>query len=354
MTPEELHPHRAAAHSAGLVYVTDATPGIRRRRAGRGFVYLDPQGRVIRKPAVLERIRQLVIPPAWSEVWVCPDPRGHIQVTARDGRGRKQYRYHPEYRKVRDETKFERLFAFSEILPGLRRRVERDLARDGLPREKVLATVVRLLEKTLIRIGNDEYARQNRSYGLTTLRQRHVEVEGNILHFEFRGKSGVRHAVAVNDRRLARIVQHCQTLPGEELFQYVDVRGRRRNVDSGDINDYLRAITGHEVTAKDFRTWAGTMLAATALRDAGAVASLRQAKRNIVRAIDQVAQRLGNTRAVCRNYYVHPIVFDAYLRGETVPPPDGEPVPSRKSGHPPALRRDEQLVLAFLRARLNS
>ena len=349
MTEPELTEHEAAARDAGLVYVTAAQPGIRRRRAGRGFTYLDPRGKTIRDQEVLKRIRGLVIPPAWTEVWICPDRRGHIQVTARDARGRKQYRYHHEYRKVRDETKFERIFEFSEILPRIRKQVESDLRKEGHRQERVLALVVLLLEKTLIRIGNDEYARQNRSYGLTTLRQRHVEVDGHEMRFEFRGKSGVRHEVTLTDRRLARIVQHCQTLPGEELFQYLDDDGRRRTVDSGDINEYLRAIAGREITAKDYRTWAGTMLAAKALRELGPATSEREARRNIVQAVDRVAQRLGNTRAVCRKYYVHPTIFEAYMAGEIVPPPP--PVDPTRVLEPgiPTLRQDEAIVLEFLR-----
>jgi DNA topoisomerase-1 len=350
MAGPELTEHQAAAVEAGLIYVTDARPGIRRRRSGRGFTYLSPAGRTIRDRKILKRMRGLVIPPAWTDVWICPNPAGHIQVTARDAKGRKQYRYHTKYRKVRDETKFERIFEFSEILPTVRVKVEADLKKEGHSRERVLALVVRLLEETLIRIGNDEYARQNRSYGLTTLRQRHVEVEGHELRFEFRGKSGVRHAVTLTDRRLARIVQHCQTLPGEELFQYLDEDNRRRTVDSGDINEYLRDIAKREITAKDFRTWAGTMLAAKELRELKAAATQRKARQNIVEAVDKVAQRLGNTRAVCRKYYVHPTIFEAYLNGETVPEPAPVDATRQTEGGAPTLRRDEAIVLDFLRA----
>jgi len=350
MAEPELTEHQAAARDAGLRYVTDASPGIRRRGVGRGFSYLSPAGRTIRDAKLLKRIRGLVIPPAWTDVWICPDRRGHIQVTGRDAKGRKQYRYHSEYRKVRDETKFERIFEFSKVLPKVRERVEADLRLEGHQQDRVLALVVMLLEKTLIRIGNDEYARQNRSYGLTTLRQRHVEVEGHEMRFEFRGKSGVRHDVTLTDRRLARIIQHCQTLPGEELFQYLDDDGHRRTVDSGDINEYLRKIAGPEITAKDFRTWAGTMLAAKALRDKGAAASQREARQNIVEAVDKVARRLGNTRAVCRKYYVHPTIFTAYEKGEVVPAP--APVEATRHDGPvaPTLRQDEAIVLEFLRA----
>jgi DNA topoisomerase-1 len=343
--------HVESAEAAGLRYVTDAAPGIRRQRRGRGFAYIGVDGVVIRDPAELERIRKLVIPPRWTDVWICPNPSGHLQVTARDARGRKQYRYHPKYRAVRDETKFGRMIAFSEILPRIRERVERDIALPELARDKVLATVVWLLERTLIRVGNDEYARDNGSFGLTTLRRRHVTVSGAKLRFEFRGKSGIPHSVAITDRRIARIVQRCQELPGQELFQYLDSDGRRQSVDAGDINEYLRRITGRQVTAKDFRTWAGTTLAAAALRDMGPFTSEKQAKANIVAAIDQVSRRLGNTRAVCRKYYVHPVILEAYFGGVTIP---ASPVPARQlrtANGPAALRRDEVAVVELLRQR---
>ncbi len=350
---EPLTEHQASAIDAGLIYVSDASPGIRRKRSGKGFTYFDPEGKTIRDKALLKRIKGLVIPPAWTDVWICPDPHGHIQVTARDAKGRKQYRYHSAYRAVRDETKFERMFEFSEILPGIRAKVERDLSKSGYPREKILATVVRLLEKTLIRIGNEEYAKENRSYGLSTMRQRHVEVEGSTINFEFRGKSGVKHTVRITDRRVARIVQHCQSLPGEELFQYLDPDdGSRRSLDSGDINEYLGQMSGKEISAKDFRTWAGTMLAATELRALGPAPSERQAKVNIITAVDTVAARLGNTRAVCRKYYIHPVILEAYLAGEVIPespPPPPAPDGPRAPG-PPALRHDETIVLDFIRA----
>ena len=342
-----LEEHVEAATQAGLHYVSDSMPGIRRVRVGGGFRYLDPQGNPTKDPELLARIRALVIPPAWTEVWVCPVPDGHIQVTARDAAGRKQYRYHPRYRAVRDETKFDRMFEFSEVLPKIRDQVEKDISLPGHPRAKVLATVVRLLEKTLIRVGNTEYARDNRSFGLTTLRRRHVDVTGDTMRFEFRGKSGVVHQVRISNRRLARIIQHCQTLPGEELFKYVDDEGKRQTVDSGDVNAYLREIAGREVTAKDFRTWAGTMHAAAALRDLGPPGAEREAKRNVIQAIDLVAERLGNTRAVCRKYYVHPVVIEAYLRGTVppVPPPPKDPKRERPSA---AIRREEAAVLDFI------
>jgi DNA topoisomerase-1 len=343
--------HVEAAEAAGLRYVTDGTPGIRRQRRGRGFAYLAPDGVVISDPEELTRIRKLVIPPRWTDVWICPNPHGHIQATARDARGRKQYRYHPRYRSVRDETKFGRMIAFSEILPMIRERVERDIARPELSRDKVLATVVWLLERTLIRVGNDEYARDNGSFGLTTLRRRHVTVSGARLRFEFRGKSGIPHAVAVTDRRIARIVQRCQELPGQELFQYLDADSRRQSVDAGDINEYLRRITGRQITAKDFRTWAGTTLAASALRELGTFSSEKQARANIVAAIDQVAKRLGNTRAVCRKYYVHPAILEAYVEGVTIPPLPPDDGERRQGNGPAALRRDELAVVALLMQR---
>jgi DNA topoisomerase-1 len=343
--------HVEAAEAAGLRYVTDAAPGIRRKRRGRGFAYLGADGVAIQDTAELERIRKLVIPPAWTEVWICPNSSGHLQATGRDARGRKQHRYHPRYRAIRDETKFGRMIAFSEILPLIRERVEHDVALPELARDKVLATVVWLLERTLIRVGNDEYARDNGSFGLTTLRRRHVTVSGAKLRFEFRGKSGIPHTVALTDRRIARIVQRCQELPGQELFQYLDDAGRRQSVDAGDINEYLRRVTGRQVTAKDFRTWAGTTLAAEALRTLGPFKSTRHAKANIVSAIDQVAKRLGNTRAVCRKYYVHPVILEAYLEGVTIPPRPSDDSERRVYGSPAALRRDELAVIEMLRQR---
>ncbi len=337
------------AKAAGLWYVIDSTPGIRRKGAGRGYAYIGLDGKPIRDPEVRKRIKGLAIPPSWTDVWICARTDGHIQATGRDIKGRKQYRYHSRYRAVRDETKFDRMLLFSQLLPKIRNRVERDLSRSGLPRDKVLATVVRLLEKTLIRVGNDEYAKENRSFGLTTMRRRHVEVSGSKLRFEFRGKSGVQRTVAITDRRLADIVQHCQTLPGQELFKYLDDDGRRQDVDSGDINEYLREITGHEVTAKDFRTWAGTMYAATTLRDIGPANTQKEAKANVVRAVDKVSERLGNTRAVCRNYYVHPRIIEAYMNGSTVPlASEADPKRRRPKA---ALRSDELAVLQFLQIR---
>jgi DNA topoisomerase-1 len=342
---------RTAATSAGLRYVTDVARGITRRRVGGGWAYYLPNGKRVVTREIRKRLNSLAIPPAWSDVWICPDPDGHIQATARDARGRKQYRYHPSYREARDRSKFRRMLEFSEVLPLLRERVERDLRAEDLSRRQLLATVVRLLDRTLIRVGNDEYARENRSYGLTTLRRRHVRVDGETLRFSFRGKSGVEHTISLQDPRLARIVQRCRDLPGEEMFQYLGPKRKRQSVSSDDVNDYLRDLTGREITAKDFRTWGGTMLAAVELRTMGRAASRREADRNILQAVDAVAERLGNTRAVCRKYYVHPALIDAYLLGHTVPLP---PAMRRHARHKPggALRRDEVLVLQFLQERV--
>jgi len=337
------------AQAAGLRYVSDTRPGIRRRRSGKGFTYVDPNGRVIRDPKALERIRSLAIPPAYTDVWICPVADGHIQATGRDARGRKQYRYHPRWREVRDETKFGRMLAFAAVLPKIRSGVERDLELPGLPREKVLATVVRLLESTCIRVGNDEYARTNNSYGLTTLRDEHVEVSGAKLRFSFRGKSGKTHSCGITDRRLARIVARCQALPGEDLFQYIDDDGNQQTIGSGDVNDYLREITGEDFTAKDFRTWAGTILAVRALGELGPAEGEKAAKSNVLQAIDRVAERLNNTRAVCRKYYVHPAVLDSYVAGTMAAMLAGTGATSN-GGAPRGLSAEEKAVLRLLAA----
>ena len=338
-------PPEESAASAGLRYVTDSAPGIRRKRAGSGFTYVGPDGRRITDEKALERIRKLAIPPAYTDVWICPAPNGHLQATGRDARGRKQYRYHPKWREARDETKYGRMVAFSEVLPKIRARVDADLGRPGLPREKVLATVVRLLECTNIRVGNDEYARANGSYGLTTLRDKHVEVSGGSLRFSFKGKSGKTHEVELSDRRLARIVQRCRDVPGEELFQYLDDDGGRQTIGSGDVNDYLREISGQEFTAKDFRTWAGTLLAVTALRDVGPMDTDREAKAAIVQAVDRVAEQLNNTRAVCRKYYIHPTVLESYLAGTML---SGLGNGTRSAAASSALTREEKALVWLL------
>ncbi len=309
-----------AAHDAGLRYTSDEGPGLRRRRAGRGFAYLDTEGRTISDKGELRRIRRLAIPPAWTEVWISPDPRGHIQATGRDARRRKQYRYHERWREVRDESKFERILDFAKALPRIRRRVDRDLARSRLTRARVLATIVRLLETSLIRVGNDEYARHNSSYGLTTLREKHVRVVGSRVTFRFRGKSGKDQEVDVRDERVARVIRRLQELPGQELFRYVDERGETRSVGSADVNAYLREISGADFTAKDFRTWAGTMYAARELRALGAADGARAAKRNVTQAVNAVAERLGNTPAVCRRCYIHPAIVRAYVEGKLESP----------------------------------
>ena len=305
-----------AAREAGLRYVSDAQPGILRKKSGKGFRYVDAEGKPVRQGETLQRIRSLVLPPAWKQVWICTDPRGHLQATGRDARGRKQSRYHPRWRAIRDETKYERMLLFGKALPAIRSRLEEDLALPGLPRNKVLATILSVMERTFIRVGNEEYARQNKSYGLTTMRTRHVEIKGATVTFRFRGKSGKQHSVGVEDRRLARVIRRCQDLPGYELFEYLDDEGEVRKVDSADVNDYLRAISGEEFTAKDFRTWAGTVLASMALRDFEESTSANQAKKNLVDAVKTVAHRLGNTPAVCRKCYVHPYIVECYLAGK--------------------------------------
>ena len=340
--------HKTASH-AGLKYVTDGVSGITRRRAGRGWAYYKPGRARITNPDQRKRINSLAIPPAWTDVWICPNPKGHIQATGRDVRGRKQYRYHPRYREARDNSKFRRLLEMSESLPTIRERVERDLRAPGLSRRQILATVVRLLDKTLMRVGNEEYLKENRSYGLTTLRTEHVQVEGATLRFSFRGKSGVQQTLSITDRRIARIVQRCQDLPGQELFQYFDGAAMRETVTSDDVNEYLRKISGRNITAKDFRTWGGTMLAGMELRTLGAAPTRHEAIQNINRTINVVAKRLGNTRTVCRKYYIHPALLQAYLQGFTA----GAPIrASRRRGRGKrtrtALRRDEIAILQFL------
>jgi DNA topoisomerase-1 len=312
---EQFDEYAESAKAAGLRHSSDDRPGITRRKRGDGFVYVDPQGRQIDDERTIRRINNLRIPPAYTDVWIATDPRGHLQATGRDARGRKQYRYHPKWSAVRDETKFARMIDFGKALPKLRERTRHDIARHGLPREKVLATVVQLLEKTLIRVGNEEYARENKSYGLTTLRNRHAKATESSLRFAFRGKSGIEHQITLQDRRLARIVRQLRDLPGQELFQYVDEDGTRQSIDSTDVNAYLHEITGQEFTAKDFRTWAGTVLCAVTLREFDACSSETEAKKNIVAAVKLVSHRLGNTPSVCRKSYIHPAILAGYLDG---------------------------------------
>lgn len=338
-------PHESA-RAAGLRYVSDRGPGIRRTMSSLGFKYYRPDGRLIRNAPELKRIASLAVPPAWTDVWICPNPRGHLQATGRDARGRKQYRYHPEWRRTRDGTKYERLPAFAAALPRIRVRIDADLSRPGLSRAKVLATIVRLLEKSLIRVGNEEYARQNQSFGLTTMRNRHVKVEGSIVKFEFRGKSGVRHSVSVTDKRVARIVRGCRDLPGQELFRYLDEDGACRDIGSGDVNDYLREISGEDFTAKDFRTWAGTVLAFAAFREMKQQEESTVSTRGVVQVVDAVAGVLGNTRAVCRKSYIHPGIIECFTNGGSAARSDGcSRNPPRKKG----LSADECAVVAILK-----
>jgi DNA topoisomerase-1 len=333
-----------AAHDAGLVYTSDSEPGLRRVRKGRGFTYIDADGRAVRDQATLERIVSLAVPPAWKEVWICARPRGHLQATGRDARGRKQFKYHPRWRETRDADKYARLLGFARALPRIRARVARDLRLPGLPREKVIATLVKLLETTLARVGNEEYARENGSFGLTTLRDRHVKVRGATVRFLFRGKSGREHQLGVTDRRVANVIKRCEELPGQMLFQYVDENGERGLVTSDDVNGYLRETTGDDFTAKDFRTWAGTLLAACALREVARFESETEAKRNVLAAIDSVARKLGHTRAVCRRAYVHPAVIDTYLDGSLESALDVE-----RAARKGRLRADEVALVAFLK-----
>jgi DNA topoisomerase-1 len=345
-----------SAKSAGLRYVTDAKPGIRRLRRGKTFRYQSADGTPVHDKETLARIKSLVIPPAWNDVWICPIPNGHLQATGRDAKGRKQSRYHPRWRQVRDETKYERMMLFGTALPAVRERVEQDLALANLPRPKILATIVRLMETTFIRVGNEEYAHSNHSYGLTTMRNRHVAVRGSTLRFNFTGKSGVQHAINLTDRRLARIVKRSRDLPGYELFQYLDDDGTAHSIDSADVNDYLREITPQHVTAdftaKDFRTWAGSVLACAMLKEFGPVESESQAKKNIVEAIKSVASRLGNTPSVCRKCYVHPAVLDSYLGGQMMKALEAQ-VKEEIAHDAEGLREEERALMRLLHQRLS-
>jgi DNA topoisomerase-1 len=346
-TERGLRVRPPAAAQAGLVYASDDEPGIRRVRQGKGFTYLGPDGKRVTDRVTLERIRGLVIPPAWKDVWISPRPRGHLQATGRDARGRKQRIYHPTWRVVRDADKFSRMLGFARALPRIRRRVARDLGQPGLPREKVIATIVRLLEMTYARIGNEEYARDNGSFGLTTLRDRHVTITRSTVRFLFRGKSGRELELGVTNRRVARVVKRCEELPGQMLFQYIGTDGERRAVHSDDVNQYLQEVSGEDYTAKDYRTWSATVLAIGALRDVARFESDAEAKRNVVAAIDSVARRLGHTRAVCRRSYVHPRVIDTYMDGSL------EGILSIVSSKAYRnLKADEVAVLALLKRKL--
>jgi DNA topoisomerase-1 len=313
-TPPKAIDRVESAKAAGLRYVTDDSPGLRRRKSGKGFIYTSAGGKVIRDPEVIRRIKSLAIPPAWRDVWICPLPNGHLQATGRDARGRKQHRYHPLWREVRDRTKYHKMLAFAKQLPAIRRQVAKDLALPGLPQQKVLATVVLLLETGMVRVGNEEYARENNSFGVATLRERHVEVSGPKIRFEFRGKSGVKHSFDLNDARLAKIIRQCQELPGHELFQYIDADGKRCTIDSADVNEYLRSIAGEEFSSKDFRTWAGSLLTVIALRKVCGEKN-KATKKDVARAIESVAKQLGNTVAVCRKCYVHPAIVESSMNG---------------------------------------
>jgi DNA topoisomerase-1 len=341
-----------AAVNAGLRYVSDEEPGIRRQKRGKGYRYLLPSGKPVTAPATLERIRKLAIPPAYTDVWICARGDGHIQATGRDAKGRKQYRYHPLFREVRESTKYDHMLEFAATLPKIRERVDAHMRLRGLPREKVLATVVHLLETTMIRIGNADYAKQNKSFGLTTLKDRHVQVDGSELRFQFKGKSGKMWRLKIRDRRVAKIVKASQDLPGQHLFQYLDDDGVQREVTSSDINAYLREISGSDITAKDFRTWNGTVLAALALSEYEKVDSQAAAKKNVRAAIEAVAARLGNTPTICRKCYVHPEIVESYL-SDTLSLEALDSVEEELRGDVDRLRPEEALVLAFLQRRLS-
>jgi DNA topoisomerase-1 len=358
MTMEITAEARDVALAADLQYVSIDAPGIKRRRSGGGFTYVDAHGKIVRDEATLQRIRSLVLPPAWENVWISATPKGHVQAVGFDARGRRQYRYHPEWRAARDSNKFQKMIAFAKVLPKIRRRTARALKQPGLPREKVLAAVVQLLEKTLIRVGNEEYAKTNHSYGLTTMRGRHVAVRGGHLHFDFRGKSGVEHEIDIDDPRLARVVKMCHELPGQEVFEYQDETGAVCKVTSNDVNAYLHEIAGNGFTAKDFRTWAGTVLAARALHemheaiDPDKPLSATRLKKDVVAAIESVAKRLGNTKAVCRKCYIHPTILETYLDGSFLNVISNQ-VHAELTHHLHQLRPEEAAVLALLQRRLD-
>jgi DNA topoisomerase-1 len=352
VTSENVVDPRDAAETAGLLYVSDEEPGIRRRKSGKGFTYTRPDGKKVEDRSTLERIKSLAIPPAYTDVWICAKANGHIQATGRDAKGRKQYRYHSAFREVRESTKYEHMLEFAKGLPAIRKTIDEHMSLRGLPREKVLATVVHLLENTLIRVGNSDYVKQNKSYGLTTLRDPHVKVEGGELRFQFKGKSGKTWRLQVKDRRVAKIVKACQDLPGQDLFQYLDENGEQQSITSADVNAYLKEITGSEITAKDFRTWAGTVLAALALAEFEEFDSDAKAKKNIRAAIEKVSARLGNTPSICRKCYVHPEVFASYLdRGLLLD--IKEEIEAELREDLPSLKPEEAAVLALLEQRLS-
>lgn len=351
-TTENVIDPRDAAETAGLRYVSDEEPGIRRKKSGKGFTYTPPDGKKVEDKATLKRIKSLAIPPAYTDVWICAKANGHIQATGRDAKGRKQYRYHAAFREVRESTKYEHMLEFAKGLPAIRKTIDEHMSLRGLPREKVLATVVHLLENTLIRVGNSDYVRQNKSYGLTTLRDPHVKVDGGELRFQFKGKSGKTWRLQVKDRRIAKIVKACQDLPGQDLFQYLDENGEQQSITSADVNTYLKEITGSEITAKDFRTWAGTVLAALALSEFEEFDSQAKAKKNIRGAIEKVASRLGNTPSICRKCYVHPEVFASYLDGGLLLDIKEE-IETQLREDLSSLKPEEAAVLALLEQRLS-
>ena len=353
------------AKAAGLRYVSDRQPGFKRVKTEDGFHYTEPDGTPVEDEDALKRIKSLVIPPAWTDVWITRHAQGHLQATGRDARGRKQSRYHPHWREVRDATKYERMALFAQALPRIREQVEHDLGRPGMPRPKVLATIIKLMEETHIRVGNAEYAKENKSYGLTTMRNKHVHVQGSTIHFDFKGKSGVHHTIDLSDKRLARIIKRCEEIPGYDLFQYLDHDGNHHHITSQDVNDYLREITGEHFTAKDFRTWAGSVLAGQMLREIGPFTTATQAKKNVVQAITAVAERLGNTPSVCRKCYVHPAVLEAYLSGgmANVTPQQAKEIKEEIrevkqeleeeiAEHTTALRKEEQALVSLLEQKL--
>lgn len=342
---------KKSAQVVGLRYVTDDFPGIRRLKNGKGFRFVAPNGKAVSDSRILGRIKSLAIPPAWKDVWICANENGHLQATGRDDRGRKQHRYHRRWREARDETKFNRMIVFAKALQKIRRRVRKDLKLPGLPRQKVLATIVRLLEISLIRVGNEEYARNNDSFGLTTMQDKHVAVNGSTVHFQFRGKSGKHHTIDVRNKCLAKIVKGCRDIPGQDLFQYLDENGKRVDVKSEDVNEYLREISGEDFTAKDFRTWAGTVLAAMALREFKKFDTKAQAKKNLVRSIESVAEKLGNTPSVCKKCYVHPAIFDSYLDGSLADVLK-QPAENRLKLSLNRLSPEEAAVLSLLQRRL--
>jgi DNA topoisomerase-1 len=336
------------AKTAGLIYVSPESPGIERKRAGKGFRFTASDGSPLTDKLTLARIKRLAIPPAWTKVWICTNENGHLQAVGYDDRGRKQYRYHARWREVRDETKYNSMVEFARVLPRIRRTVESHLKLPGLPREKVLATVIKILETGLIRVGNEEYARSNKSFGITTLKDRHARVNGSTIHLQFRGKSGKDHALKINDKRLARIVANCQAIPGQELFQYIDDAGEARDVTSSDVNDYIKEITQSGFTAKDFRTWRGTVLAATTLACHANFKTKKEAKKKLLDAITSVAQHLGNTPAICRKCYIHPYIINSYLEGSlALENADA----SRKVR---GLNESELAVLSFLEKRISA